>query len=38
MVIQLIMALQEAMKEGYDEALLLDDEENISEALEKTSL
>jgi len=26
-----IMALQEAMKEGYDEALLLDDEENISE-------
>ena len=25
------MALQEAMKEGYDEALLLDDEENISE-------
>ena len=26
-----IMALQEAMNEGYDEALLLDDEENISE-------
>ena len=26
-----IMALQEAMKEGYDEALLLDDEDNISE-------
>ena len=26
-----IMALQEAMKEGYDEALLLDDENNISE-------
>lgn len=26
-----IMALQEAMSEGYDEALLLDDEENISE-------
>ena len=26
-----IMALQEAMEEGYDEALLLDDEENISE-------
>ena len=26
-----IMALQEAIKEGYDEALLLDDEDNISE-------
>ena len=26
-----IMALQEAMKEGFDEALLLDDENNISE-------
>ena len=26
-----IMALQEAMQEGYDEALLLDDENNISE-------
>ena len=25
------MALQEAIKEGYDEALLLDDEDNISE-------
>ena len=25
------MALQEAMQEGYDEALLLDDENNISE-------
>ena len=31
-----IMALQEALQEGYDEALLLDDEGNISEGSEKT--
>ena len=30
-----IMALQEAMQEGYDEALLLDDENNISEGQAK---